>query len=351
MASVQITHVSDSRANITANKRASMLCYDQTNYRLVWILNDATTERDVLLFDSNMDALSSVGTLLIKDDGVIGLSSVKGRIVFNDTPTPDSISIVDAELIINSASAETTLNDSGITFDSFSNRTISIEATPNGRDLTVSSGGCNGTAGDGAGDLNLKGGDCSDVEENIGGGDVNITAGNAPMSYEAGVPGDVNITAGSMNGSIAGSVNIIGDGLRVEVSSIVLDLGGDIYNDGDNWQNYAGTSTITGWSGTPTATIYYKKVGRLIHCQFNIAGTSDASTGATASFTLPYTNNSNVYYTGAARVMDNGTWKTTPGRIWMNASNATVNVYSNFDGAGYTTSGTKTIQGSFSYMS
>ncbi len=45
-------------------------------------------------------SFSPTGNIIMPDDTFIGLGATKGRIVFDDTPTPDTISIIDADVIM-----------------------------------------------------------------------------------------------------------------------------------------------------------------------------------------------------------------------------------------------------------
>jgi len=119
---------------------------------------------------------------------------------------------------------------------------------------------------------------------------------------------------------------------------------GDVYT--VLWTDYGATSTIVGWAATPTANIFYKKVGNLVCVNFYITGTSDATT---ASFTLPYAsvNSTNGLARVAAMAQDNTSWLTTPALVALDNNSDTVNIYSDFSEAVWTASGTKIINGQF----
>lgn len=51
------------------------------------------------------------------------------------------------------------------------------------------------------------------------------------------------------------------------------------------------TPTLVGWSGTPTFTAKYKRIGKTVHIAFSILGTSN---NATTTFTLPSTSVNDV---------------------------------------------------------
>jgi len=63
----------------------------------------------------------------------------------------------------------------------------------------------------------------------------------------------------------------------------------DIYT--VEWTDYSSTTTLSGFSGTPTKYIYYKVIGRTVFCCFSITGTSDDTD---FSFTLPWNPHANL---------------------------------------------------------
>ncbi|KKN36236.1 hypothetical protein LCGC14_0775660 [marine sediment metagenome] len=114
------------------------------------------------------------------------------------------------------------------------------------------------------------------------------------------------------------------------------------------WTDYGGTSTIVGWAATPTKNIWYKKIGNLVFVNYYITGTSNATN---VTFTLPYTtkNSTQANIASAARVTDNGTLSGTSGLLYLTANSNTAAVYTGWDAAAWTNSGTKTVQGQFWY--
>lgn len=68
-------------------------------------------------------------------------------------------------------------------------------------------------------------------------------------------------------------------------NAITFILTGDIYT--VDWTNYGATSTIVGFSGTPTKNIWYKKVGDIVSVRGSIEGVSSRTD---FTFTLPYTS-------------------------------------------------------------
>lgn len=101
------------------------------------------------------------------------------------------------------------------------------------------------------------------------------------------------------------------------------------------------SSSVTGFSGTPTQSVKLMQIGKLGIISAQISGTSNNSS---FTFTIPYTADGQTNST--ARVMDNGTWKTA-GTIEIITNTSTVNVYIDSSGSGFTASGTKAVQVTF----
>lgn len=121
-----------------------------------------------------------------------------------------------------------------------------------------------------------------------------------------------------------------------------------------NWTDYAGTSTITGWSSFTSGRklIYYKKIGKIVFISFLLEGTSNSTA---VSFTLPYTA-ADLEGTGllefgstGTSIQDNGVVLTVATRIRLDGATNTVYMYTNMGTAGWTASGTKSVRGSFWY--
>ena len=126
---------------------------------------------------------------------------------------------------------------------------------------------------------------------------------------------------------------------RLEYLETVELLGG--------WTNYTATSTITGWSGTPTAKIYYKKIGNLMLVMFRISGTSDS---VDTSFTVPYAANNvgTLDQLNPCFATDDGTPTIGYGQIPDNTS-AIIFAQTPAGTGGWTASGTKNIIGQLWY--
>jgi len=141
-----------------------------------------------------------------------------------------------------------------------------------------------------------------------------------------------------------------GDAIAIENTSTGAAISvtdGDIYNVA--WTDYGGDSTITGFSTVTIKTIFYKKIGNFVFVYYDIFGTSNATT---FTFTLPYTNvspNGRTNYF-PCYILDNGAEQSTPGRISLPASSATVTVHINWNTTGgFTASGGKEAAGQFWY--
>ncbi len=146
--------------------------------------------------------------------------------------------------------------------------------------------------------------------------------------------------------------------IKIGAGSIIIDASGDVTIGGDlavtgdistvQWVDYGGTSTIVGWSGTPTANIWYKKIGNLVFVMFAISGTSNSTS---TTFSLPYTsvNSTGARVTVSGRGMDNGSWLLNPAMIYMEPNLSVLTVYKDLGANGWTASGNKQVHGQFWY--
>lgn len=102
------------------------------------------------------------------------------------------------------------------------------------------------------------------------------------------------------------------------------------------------TMVLDGWSGTPTqASKFSISGGGAVTFSVYITGTSDETTGAGTTFTLPVNPVNNMYY--PVRATDNGTVVATPGMVAISASTGLGTCYSTMAAGGWTGSGTKSI--------
>ncbi len=111
--------------------------------------------------------------------------------------------------------------------------------------------------------------------------------------------------------------------------------------------DYSGTSSITGWSGTPSPKILsYKKVGKLVFVTYDIEGTSNS---ATTSFTLPVAAAAAPasQYGNVGYAVNNGAEET--GGYSVIAASASLVAFARTAGAAWTNTGGKRIAGQFWY--
>ena len=168
-----------------------------------------------------------------------------------------------------------------------------------------------------------------------------------------GTPISKKITVANLHGALVSAAAnltanalIVGDdGAKgVQTSTVLVSDAGDLYNVA--WVDYFGSSTIIGWV-TPSGTIYYKRVGKIVFVSFTLTGTSNATT---VSFTLPYTNAAgDEIFTGIFYGADNGAALTSPGVANLGAGSATVAAYKGMSLLAWTNLGIKTIYGNFWY--
>lgn len=153
-----------------------------------------------------------------------------------------------------------------------------------------------------------------------------------------------------VNGDIAGATLNTGNGAN-ELYPMDQDVrttaSVDFANIGSSLVNYSNTSTVTGWSSTTTKNIYYKKTGKLINVWFAISGTSNSTS---TTFTLPYSVSSGTGTFFLTRQMNNsGSYEVGTG--FMSGSNMYArNTITAPTNASWTASGTKYIEGQFSYI-
>ena len=144
---------------------------------------------------------------------------------------------------------------------------------------------------------------------------------------------DINVNAITAAGLITGNGGIATGASGDDVYSVV-------------WTDYASSSTIVGWSGTPTAYIRYKKIGKMVFVQFDISGTSNSTS---VTFTVPYAAaNTTITQNGITTVViDDGT-AAAMGRCYIGAAGSTVTCKKSVDGA-WTNSGSKNAAGFIFY--
>ena len=125
---------------------------------------------------------------------------------------------------------------------------------------------------------------------------------------------------------------------------IVIGDDTDVYS--DSYQDYS-SSVITGWSGTTTSFVAYKRIGKTVWVNFFISGTSDTTT---VNFTLPYTNNTATHAQVQIPIRTRDNSGAVTGYASLNANTSTVNCFSNYLAGAWTASGLKEVAGQFYYQ-
>lgn len=132
------------------------------------------------------------------------------------------------------------------------------------------------------------------------------------------------------------------NGVKTFGTDTVFD--GDVYS--TTYNDYASTSTVTGWSSRSTTHIYYKKVGKLTFVWFFIEGTSNSTS---TSFTLPTASANTMELYFGIEAFDNGSLVASPvGHLAPN--NTTVSFFKDMNSTTWTNSGGKDIYGQFVYQ-
>jgi len=110
------------------------------------------------------------------------------------------------------------------------------------------------------------------------------------------------------------------------------------------------TATLVGWSGTPTQAMKYVRIGKLMILTIYISGTSNTTT-ATATLPSGITAMALGYTQYAPmRVMNAGSMPGSWGMAALSSGGSTISFYVNQGGGGWTNSGTKTIEGTFVFL-
>lgn len=107
----------------------------------------------------------------------------------------------------------------------------------------------------------------------------------------------------------------------------------------------AGTPAGQGFSSTTSDVLRYSREGNIVTCEFNIQGTSNATT---FTFTLPFTAKTSIERSGFCG-LDNTSRTGVDPRIDLAATSATATVYKDLTGAAWTGSGTKAVNGCLVY--
>jgi hypothetical protein len=113
------------------------------------------------------------------------------------------------------------------------------------------------------------------------------------------------------------------------------------------WNTFS--STLTGFSGYTSATIWYLQIGKIIFVNFYISGISNATT---TTMTLPVAAITGTvpYFVWSTAVTDNGIGQNTSGSMSLAAGSSTANLYKTYNSGAWTNIGTKTIYGMIWYQ-
>ena len=125
-----------------------------------------------------------------------------------------------------------------------------------------------------------------------------------------------------------------------DIVATKIECSGDIYT--VEWTDYSALSTIVGWTSYTIKKIFYKKIGKLVFVQFDIEGVSDDTV---ATFTLPYSQQSDLKLVKAAREIDDGA--ADIGFYTLAAGGSTVTCYPDIAGSAWANSGNKYVYDQF----
>lgn len=109
----------------------------------------------------------------------------------------------------------------------------------------------------------------------------------------------------------------------------------------ETWVDYSATSTVVGWSSFTTKKISYKIIDDVMIVDFNIEGTSNATT---ISFTIP-SNASSATFILSAYIINNGSASSNAGRINSASGSNVITVQRDGQNTAFTASGTKRCSG------
>ena len=212
----------------------------------------------------------------------------------------------------------------------------------------------------------------------VNGGAVGIgtQSPGTPLDVVGAINGTSSVTASAffgdgsnltgINGLLTGGVNTIypkwtgantlGNSFASEVSSGVtistnVSINGSLslIGSANSWKSW--TPTLIGWSAAPTCTYFYNKIGRMVTMQIDCTswGTSNS---IYVSFSLPFANIVRGGTCGISWSYDNGTFLTTPGRMYVASSKVafTKNV-GDLSNDQWTASGNKMVGGVCIYES
>lgn len=152
--------------------------------------------------------------------------------------------------------------------------------------------------------------------------------------------------ASSTVDGIAGNNYSFSDGQTVTIMSIGAQWRtisrGELSGRYDEWTDYSGTSTFTGWSSFTRKNFYVKRIGSTVHVSFDILGTSNSTT---TSITIPYTTPALPnFQTVNIKAWDSGT-EVPAAFAQIPNSSSTITFYKDLTPTAWTASGSKLLIG------
>jgi hypothetical protein len=125
-----------------------------------------------------------------------------------------------------------------------------------------------------------------------------------------------------------------------DVVGVSIEGADSLYDSG--WIDYSATSTVVGWSSTPTKQLSYRILGKQMFVMFSFIGTSNSTT---VTFTIPNDSVGTNTWTAFGYAVNNGA--STGAGLVQRASANTIVCYRDSIGNAWTASGTKRISGEF----
>jgi hypothetical protein len=110
--------------------------------------------------------------------------------------------------------------------------------------------------------------------------------------------------------------------------------------------DYSASASPQGWAATPSTSVWYKKIGKMVFVLFDISGTSNDTI---ANFNAPFSQDTRQSWDGITSLMlDNGSGLAYPGRVSIGSGHITI--YKDMYTGAFTASGSKRVHGEFWYQ-
>ena len=133
-----------------------------------------------------------------------------------------------------------------------------------------------------------------------------------------------------------------------------------IFPDGNNWRtggreieghwmDFSASSSPVGWASLTSNYVMYRVQGSIVFVTFYIAGTGNSDNPTYCSLPFASKYQTGAYWFSAIRGIDNGTSLTTPARATVAMDSPLLVFNKDFSTTAWTTSGTKSVQGSIWY--